>query len=336
MERRDWLSRFLACTSVGLLPGLSACDSDSLGANKLTIAHAYQPSFGLLYVAEKAGFFKEEGIDVEFKRYGYGREALQATLEGKADIATPSDIAVALAIVKKEPVRVLSSLSVMLGNAQVLGNKNRGIHTPADLKGRRIGFIPNTNGDYSLSLVLANAGIDEQQVTRLSLQNPDELAHSFIRGDVDAVALWAPYTHAIASEMGADVVIRFTSAIYVETALLTTTENTLRTKKNAIKKLMSALIKAQNLTMQDPSRALQHVKNALPDTPPDVVASIWSSMQPQIHLENRLLECMTNEISWFQQKMHLEQVNAPDVRVNIAHEILRSIAPQTVTIKERQ
>lgn len=331
--RRDCLAWGLATASACLLPGLSGCDGPAKSMDKLTIAHAYQASFGLLYVADQAGFFKEEGLEVEFKRYSFGRETLLATLEGKADIATPFDTPIALAIMRNEPVRVLSSLGVLLGNAQVIGNKRRGIRTPEDLRGRHIGFVPNTSGDYILSVVLANAGIDVQQVVRLPMKSPDELAQALIRGDVDAAALWAPLTHMVTAEMGAESVAGFTSPTYVETALLTTTEVALQKNRRAIKKLMSALIKAQNLALRDPARALKYIHSALPDTPTPVVARMWTSLQPQVRLDNQLLVSLENQIFWFQKQLHLNEDSSLNLRLNIADEILRAVQPQAVTLK---
>ena len=336
MGRRDWLNQSLALASACLLPCLSACDSPSESLDKLTIAHAYQASFGLLYVAEKAGFIKAEGLEVQFKRYSFGRETLLATLDGEGDIATPFDTPVALAILQNAPVRVLSSLSVLLGNAQVLANKQRGIRTPADLKGRRIGYIPNTSGEYILSMVLANAGIDEQQVNLLPLKSPDELSQALVRGDVDAAALWAPFTHTIATELGAKVLEGFTSPTYVETALLTTTENTLRKKTRAIKKLMTALIKAQNLVLRDPASAVQYIQSALPEIPAPVIARSWASLQPQVRLDNQLVASLGNQILWFRKKQHQAQDASVNVRSRMADEILRAVQPQAVTLKHEQ
>ena len=233
-------------------------------------------------------------------------------------------------------MRVLSSLSVLLGNAQVLANKQRGIRTPADLKGRRIGYIPNTSGEYILSMVLANAGIDEQQVNLLPLKSPDELSQALVRGDVDAAALWAPFTHTIATELGAKALEGFTSPTYVETALLTTTENTLRKKTRAIKKLMTALIKAQNLVLRDPASAVQYIQSALPEIPAPVIARSWASLQPQVRLDNQLVASLGNQILWFRKKQHQAQDASVNVRSRMADEILRAVQPQAVTLKHEQ
>lgn len=336
MARREWLTRSLALSSSLLLPGLSACDSPPESSDTLTIAHGYHASLGLLYIADQVGIFKTEGLEVQFKRYSYGRDTINATLDGKADIATPFDTPAALSILREEPVRVLSSLCVISGNAQVLGNKRRGIHAPADLMGRRIGFVPNSIGEYVLSMVLANAGINEKRVVLLPTKTPEELSQAMVDGDLDAAALWPPFTNKIAEKLGGDSVVKFTNSAYLETGLVTTTETTLKNNRRAIKKMMQALTKAEDFALRNPERALHHIKNALPDTPPDVVAATWSSTQPQVRVDNRLLKSLEQQIIWLHAKMHLEKAYPSDVYPYIADEILRSIRPQAVTLNQQR
>jgi ABC-type nitrate/sulfonate/bicarbonate transport system substrate-binding protein len=331
--RRGWMAWSLAAGGAVLTAGLWGCDQAPKRMDKLTVAHAYQASFGLVYLADKAGFFKEEGLEVEFLRFGFGREALLATQDGRADIATPFDTPIAVAILKNEPVRVLSSLSVLFGNAQILSSKQHGIRTPADLKGRRIGFIPNTSGEYILSMVLANAGIEDAQFTGVPMNNPDDLKKALVQGDVDAAALWAPFTQLVKSEMGAGALVGFTSPTYVETALLTTTEEVLQKKRPAINKFMSALVKAESMALREPEKTLQYIQAALPDTPAGVVQQIWSTLQPQIRLDNQMSVSLENQIRWFLKKQGKDTEQVPNVRQNLADEVLRGIQPQAVTLK---
>lgn len=331
-SRRQWMGWGLAVGGSVLLPAISGCEQAPRQLDKLTVAHAYQPSFGLLYLAEKAGLFKEEGLEVEFQRYSFGRETLLATLDGKADVATPFDTPVALAMLKREPVRVLSSLSVLLGNAQVMGNKARGVRAPADLKDKRIGFINNTSGEFILSMVMANAGIANAQVTLVPMSSPADLTQALIKGGVDAAALWAPFTHQARSEMGADALTGFTSPTYVETALLTTTEDVLKNKRQAIGKLMRGLVKAESMALREPQKAVRAIQESLPETPPAVVKQAWESLQPQIRLDNQMNVSLEYQIQWFLKKQGRETEQPPNIRLQLADEVLRGIQPQAVTL----
>lgn len=331
--RREWMAWGLATSGAAMTAGLWGCDQAPKRMDKLTVAHAYQASFGLVYLAEKAGFFKEEALEVQFLRFSFGRETLLATLDGRADIATPFDTPIALAVLKNEPVRVLSSLSMLLGNAQVMGNKQRGIRTPADLRGRRIGFIPNTSGEYILSMVLANAGIDDAQFTGVPMSSPNDLSKALVQGQIDAAALWAPFTHLVRTEMGADAVVGFASPTYVETALLTTTEDVLQKKRQAVNKFMKALVKAESMALREPQKALQYIQAALPETPADVVKLAWASLQPQIRLDNQMSVSLDNQMRWFLKKQGKDTEPVPNVRQNLADEVLRGIQPQAVTLK---
>ncbi|NCA89596.1 MAG: transporter substrate-binding domain-containing protein [Gammaproteobacteria bacterium] len=331
------LTRIGAAAGLGLallllLPG---CDQSVSAPERLVLAEGRQPAFGLLYIAEREGFFRDEGLEVSFQHHDSGRDALAAVVAGQADVATPFDIPVVINLQQGRPIRVLSTLSVMQGYNAVIARRDRGITAPDQLRGKRIATVPNSSADYALSLVLTNAGVAPTEV-ELVPQSPAAAAEALIRGEVDAAAIWSPHTQHVENQLGAAAVAPFTSPLYMETATLSTTESVLRTRPEALKRLLRALVRAEDLATRDPERARQHVTATLDGLPAEDVRETWRMLQPQVRLDNLLLTTLNGELAWY-ASLPGQAETAPvpgDLRPFLAAELLRGVRPQAVTLRQ--
>jgi sulfonate transport system substrate-binding protein len=67
------------------------------------------------------------------------------------------------------------------------------IQTLADLKGKKIGFDKGASAHYVLIRALANVGLEFDDIEPVYLPQPEAL-NLFRRGEIDAWAIWVPYT----------------------------------------------------------------------------------------------------------------------------------------------
>ena len=67
---------------------------------KVTIAYSASPDSALAQVAQVQGYYLKEGLDAVPQKYAYGKVALDAVLEGKADFATVAETPAMFAIMK--------------------------------------------------------------------------------------------------------------------------------------------------------------------------------------------------------------------------------------------
>ncbi|MFE2996621.1 NrtA/SsuA/CpmA family ABC transporter substrate-binding protein [Nocardia sp. NPDC059246] len=104
------------------------------------------------------------------------------------------------ALSKDVAVRIVS-VSDPAGKDQsgILATPNSGIHSVADLAGKRVAVNPTGKGEYILLQALAQAGVPADKVTRVPLQQKDA-ATAFATGKVDAWASFlVPYQEAKAN-----------------------------------------------------------------------------------------------------------------------------------------
>lgn len=323
----------------GLLAVLALCLA-LLGCGKepepetLIVAEAGQAAFGLLYIAEREGYFHDEGLRVNFQRHISGRDTLAAVLAGQADVGTPFDTPVVVKIQQGQPIRVLSTLAVGYGANAIIARRDRGIDQPSDLAGKRIAFVPETSSEYLLSLVLASAGVEPMAIERVAM-NPSEATEALIQGRVDAAAIWRPHSQQAEHALGRAAIQVFTSPLYLEAVTLTTREPVLHARAEALHRLLRALVRAEDLALSDPERALAQVTAFLAEYPAADVREAWSKLQPQVRLDNMLLASLRGELDWYArlQTPGKAATAPPDLRPYLATELLQAVRPQAVTLR---
>lgn len=135
-----------------------------------------------LFVARDQGFFRAEGLDVRFLTPSDTTDALKLAASGKVDLAVGYAPQVIVAVAEGLPVTVVGRLiehplSVVL----FLGDK--GITSPKDLEGKRIGYtVPGVMD------VLLDAFLGINDVRNTSFVNVGfSIVQSLASGQVDAV-----------------------------------------------------------------------------------------------------------------------------------------------------
>ena len=87
---------------------------------------------------------------------------------GEAQVATVSDIAFALTMNEDPSLRIIASIGTSVGS-QIVARKDRNIHEPADLTGKRIGYSPGTASDYFLHSFLLTNHISQKDITVVAI-----------------------------------------------------------------------------------------------------------------------------------------------------------------------
>ncbi|MFO7460478.1 MAG: NrtA/SsuA/CpmA family ABC transporter substrate-binding protein, partial [Desulfatiglandales bacterium] len=159
------------------------------------------PASAGLYVAQEKGYFKDEGLDVAFHSYISGHLGLDAAISGKAHFVTVGDTPIARAVIEGKPVAVVATLCEINRAVLIVARKDRGILSPEDLRGKRIGVVVGTTADFFLNIFLTTSYIPRTEVRIVGLET-EEVVNALARGEVDAVSTWFPHTLAASDRLG--------------------------------------------------------------------------------------------------------------------------------------
>ncbi len=262
----------------------------------LTVAVAHSPDAGLVYIADRAGLFREEGLQVTLQPHEYGKLALDAMLEGKADLATVAETPIMLAAMEGKPLAVIAGIFSSDRNMGIVARRDKGIAAPRDLAGKRIAAAPRTNGDYFRYAFLAANGVPLTSVMRVSL-GPEHMADALQTGQVDAVAVWHPFLRMIEKTLG-DAGISFSGeSTYTYTFNVTASKRMVTSEKPAVESFLRALKKAESYVRQHPEQSQEIVSNAT-GMDRTMLKELWSGFNFRLSLEQAMLLAMENEARW--------------------------------------
>ena len=155
---------------------------------KLSLGLPPFPYSGLVAIADEKGFFKESGVDLSIKDYAFGFATLEAVAKGEVQMGMGNESTFAMMINNDPSLRLVASVALVNTN-EIVVRRDRDIHDPADLKGKRIGFCPDTSSEYYLLSFLLVNRIALTEVTMVKVPGPG-LVEAIVNGDVDALSGW--------------------------------------------------------------------------------------------------------------------------------------------------
>lgn len=145
-----------------------------------------------LTIAEKKGFFKEQGLDVEIQDFAGGSKSLQALIGGSVDVVAGAYEHTIRMQAKGQDIR--STIELGRFPAIVVAVK-KGVKydTPADLKGMKIGVTaPGSSTNMLMNFVLAKAGLTPQDVSFIGVGSAASAVAAVRNGQLDAISHLEP------------------------------------------------------------------------------------------------------------------------------------------------
>ncbi len=158
----------------------------AMAADKLTVLLDWfvNPDHAPLVVAKQAGLFRAAGLDVELVAPADPNDPPKLVAAGKADLAISYQPQLHMQVAEGLPlVRVGTLVATPLNSLVVLADGP--IKSPADLKGRKVGFSVGGFEDALLGAMLARHGLTLDDVTLVNVNF--SLSPAILAGQVDGV-----------------------------------------------------------------------------------------------------------------------------------------------------
>jgi NitT/TauT family transport system substrate-binding protein len=176
-----------------------------------------------LTIAERQGYFKAEGLEVQIVDFAGGAKALQAMMGGSADVVCGGFDHVVLMRAKGQVLRAFTLLvatpALSLGISARAAGKYR---TPKDLKGMKIGVsAPGSSTHVFVNHLLASAGLAPDDVSIIGVGTGPGAVAAMRAGQLDALSNIEP-TMTLLEESGAIRVVAETVSVKGATAVFGT------------------------------------------------------------------------------------------------------------------
>lgn len=182
-----------------------------------TLRVAYMPNMGsasLAVTAREKGFFEEMGLTVDLVEFQGGPAEIAAMASGDIDISQIGHGAHALCAEGEAVIFQIDCTS--LADA-VIGNKDKGINTIADLKGKKVAATSGTSAEIILNLALQKEGLTMEDLELVEM-DANGIVTAMVSGNVDACATWSPGTMTVSTALGDKAVWLATNQDYINEA----------------------------------------------------------------------------------------------------------------------
>jgi ABC-type nitrate/sulfonate/bicarbonate transport system substrate-binding protein len=324
------LSRLIPAMAIFLCTTFLMPSSKAAELTKIRLAQNLSPISGITIIAKEKKFFEQAGLDVAVFNFTSGKQALEVTLGGGADITTTAEAPVTAAAMAKQPIAFVARMEY--SDDKTLVSTASGINTLADLKGKRIGMTVGTGSEVYTAEMLKRAGLKKNDVSIINLP-PQNMAAGLSANGIDVMNSWEPHIGNAKKILGSKVKELDTKGIYSESFNIVTTQSYLKANPDTIKKFLTAIIAAEKWMKANRDEAITTVATAVGMKREDL-APIWNEYTFGVVLDNKVLDILKAHATW-----RLESGNAPsgatmpDFSKIIFTEPLKSVAPDRVTIK---
>lgn len=235
-----------------------------------------------LYVARDAGLFAKHGLEIELVAPADPNDPLKLVAAGQADFAINYQPQVIIARAEGLGVQSIGLLVDHPLSALAFLRKS-GIQSPADLKGKRVGYSVESLELALLRVILENAGLKLSDCTTVNVNF--NLTSALLTGQVDAVmgAFWnyeLPELELEKAQGAYFAMEKYGVPDYYELIVISN-DAFLKTHRAAARSLVLAIQEAIDLTRKEPERALAIYFKANPEVRKELDSRAFALSLPQ-------------------------------------------------------
>ncbi|MBE7159940.1 MAG: ABC transporter substrate-binding protein [Williamsia herbipolensis] len=177
----------------------STVDASSLSAVTLNVGDQKGGTQSLL---EASGQLTGLPYRISFSTFTSGPPQVEAATAGRIDFAVTGNTPPIFGAAADARIKVVSAYANNASGDQVLVPASSPLRSVADLRGKRVAVAKGSSANGHILLQLKKAGLSPADVQLIYLQPADALT-AFTAGQVDAWAIWDPYTAIAQRQNGA-------------------------------------------------------------------------------------------------------------------------------------
>lgn len=216
----------------------------------------HQAQFAGFYYADKAGYYKDEGLNVTLNAGGVDFPAVQMVAGGSDHFGVTGADQILLAREKGIPIVALAVI-YRKSPFVLFSLQESGIDTPQELVGKKVGVKLGGNEELTYRALLKNAGVDSTQLEEIPVKYD---ITPLLTKQIDVWPGYAINEPITAEEQGYSVNLIWPSDygvnLYGDT--LFTTEEMIRTRPDVVRKVVKATIKGWEEALKNPEQAVTY------------------------------------------------------------------------------
>jgi NitT/TauT family transport system substrate-binding protein len=311
---------------------LAGCSGGAPAAEKkkVRVAVTPWPPSASLYIAQEKGYFRDEGLEATLMDYASGHLGLAELLSGKADFAVAADTPIARAAVYRKPVVVVATICEIERAILIIARKDRGVSTAGDLRGKTIGVVAGSASEFYLHIYLTTSYIHPKSVRIVDLA-PEQAVHALLKGEVDAVSIWAPHTTVLQDKLGSNGVILHEPGLYNMSWNILCAKALTQTDPEVIARFLRTIFRAERMIAERPGEA-QAITAKKCGMDIAAVEREWSNCDFTMHLDQTLILNLEDQSRWILGKKAGSDEKTPNIMEHVYTKGLTAVHPESVRV----
>ncbi len=235
---------------------------------KVRLGIGYALAYVPLYVAQEKGFFKDEGLDVEFVKIEIAPDMIQSIIGGTTDAGTPGSFALITFIAKGAPVSAVAYYGYGGDRIALAAHKDSGINKITDLYGKKLAVQTGTIGAQMWGNMVKVEKLDASKIEVKNIRNLD-LPAAIASKSVDALITWEP-NPTVLEEKGLVKVVQRAGKYQKSYGAVIFGNKFIEENPDTVRRFVKAHFRASKFIRDNPKEAAQinakYVKGASVDT----------------------------------------------------------------------
>jgi len=171
----------------------SASPAAALETTKLTLVGVRDAQISSQQIiADKLGYFKEEGLDVTSQLIESGPDIGPMVSGGSAPVSIQTNFMDIILKSNGIGVKIVAPLAQIAGTQAVVGAKDLELKSAKDLEGKTIGIPSGADVKIAIDNMAKELGVDASKIKYVNLA-PSDAVVALGKGDIDAMAAWEPF-----------------------------------------------------------------------------------------------------------------------------------------------
>lgn len=260
------------------------------------IAYSTSTNASVMHIALAKKYFEEEGLEVQSAAHASGKLCLEAVLQGNADFATVAETPIIFAILEGADLRITAVIESSDLSTGVVADLTKGIATPEDLRGKRIGVTLGTTSEYFLDTILRAHGLGYKDIRMVDMQ-PGELADAIARGKIDAAVTWEPNLGRVADRLGTEGKLFYERTLFTDFFCIASLPDYADVNPELTRAFLKALIRAETFLRESPAEATKLVSVSA-GIKEDQLPALLGKYDYSVLLDQSLLIALEDEARW--------------------------------------
>jgi len=275
MRHSNWAASFAVALGLAGWQGSAAAEPIALKAG---IADPVNTVLAW-WTAQAAGFYADQGLEVEIRNMSGGSRGAQELQAGRLDVMHVGLSSVVKLNRAGGDLRLIGSLSNVIRFTFFSGP---GVKTAADLKGGVVGVSTfGSESDSTVTLALQRLGLARCDVTLKEYGGGPQRLAAVKSGEIKATALNEPFT-SLAREQGVNPMIDLVpEQIPWLFSGITVRHASLEIRRDALTRFLRATIEGNYLALSDERRAKDILAKELKITDPRIIDISYNDFRQQ-------------------------------------------------------